>query len=498
MSTTAVIESVVPDTNLFIDAIADIRDTFLTLDRDHRGALEALPAALALATEHDWKLLDYMVEVFTLFPLDAALSRLTSRFKTADDLERLRMLELVPDTDPGLHSHETADLAGILEARARRNNSTVADEFAKLHAQLQTAEMPRQSIRLWRNPSSRLVVPATRRIDASRLTPTQVRARVLAREKRRPVEIEPSQVADYVRENLFVDTEVDDQARLRRRLAELAARGIVIGNRAPRGWTPRRPGELPPRPADLASAIWDHEYCLYVADQRDHAHAVAGGATTSQEDSISWAAQRTGLRGRADRRDTFLFQGNGLDDFRTAMAPTLGWRCVSCFVERSHTDRHPIHARDNTFRSDDGLCDYCRSDNHPGLPALAAGFTFIDLATAYCRFFAEHYPDAACGLLAEVRRRAPKWLTATIDGFLLEHPELPGAPEPGAEQQSDTAAASARPRRRRERVLPTGLRQARCEGCTEYKPIHDDGFCTVCRVWLELEVPAPRVHRVPA
>ncbi|MEU4416204.1 hypothetical protein [Nocardia salmonicida] len=134
MSTTAAIESVVPDTNLFIDAIADIRDTFLTFDRDHRGAVEALPAALALATEHDWKLLDYMVEVFTLFPLDAALSRLTFRFKTADDLERHRMLELVPDTDPGLHSHETADLAGILEARARRNNSTVADEFAKLHA----------------------------------------------------------------------------------------------------------------------------------------------------------------------------------------------------------------------------------------------------------------------------------------------------------------------------------------------------------------------------
>ncbi|MFE9790051.1 hypothetical protein ACFYO7_32250 [Nocardia salmonicida] len=77
---------------------------FLTLDRDHRGALEALPAALALATEHDWQLLDYMVEVFTLFPLGAALSRLTSRFKSADDLERFRMLELVPDTDPGAHS----------------------------------------------------------------------------------------------------------------------------------------------------------------------------------------------------------------------------------------------------------------------------------------------------------------------------------------------------------------------------------------------------------
>ncbi|MEU4321255.1 hypothetical protein AB0F85_25145 [Nocardia fluminea] len=340
MSTTTVIESVVPDTNLFIDAIADIRNTFLTLDRDHRGAVEALPAALALATEHDWKLLDYMVEVFTLFPLGAVLSRLTSRFKSADDLERFRMLELVPDTDPGLHSHETADLAGILEARARRNNSTVADEFAKLHAQLQTAEMPRQSIRLWRNPSSRLVVPATRRIDAVRLTPTQVRARVLACGKRHPAEIEPSQVADYVRENLFVDTEVDDQGRLRRRLAELAARGIVIGNRAPRGWTPRRPGELPPRPDELAAAIWDHEYCLYVADQRDHAHAVAGGAATSQEDSIAWAAQRTGLHGQADRRDTFLFQGNGLDDFRTAMAAHHGV-AVRVLLRRTLPHRPP-------------------------------------------------------------------------------------------------------------------------------------------------------------
>ncbi|MEV0768618.1 hypothetical protein [Nocardia salmonicida] len=490
MSETDVTDRAAHDSRPFLDAIAEIELTFAT---DRRAAIDAFPAALALATEQDWALLDYLVEVFTLHPREAALRRLGARWRAGDDTERQRLVQLVPDTDPCLHSHDTAALAAILETRAARNNTNPADEFAALHAQLQTAEMPRQSIRLWRNPPPRLVAPTTRRIDAARLTPAAVRARVIARAKRRPAVIEPAHVTDYVRENLFVDTEAAETAKLRRRLDELAARG-AIGTQTPRGWRPNFAGQRPPRPAELADAIWDYTYCQYVADQ----YSLSNNKSDSREKSMTWAADRTGLRDRADRRDTTPFT-NGVDDFDNAMHPVLGWRCVSCFVERSHTDRHPIHTRDNTFRSDDGLCDYCRWDNRYGLPPLPAGFTVADLASTYCRFFAEHYPDAAYGLLAEARGRAPEWLTTLIDEFLLEHPDLPGTPQPAADAQDpDVVTTPGRPRHRREHALPPGLRQARCEGCTEYKPVHDDDFCTTCRVHLGLYVPLPTNRHVAA
>ncbi|MFD5179372.1 hypothetical protein ACFWM1_26430 [Nocardia sp. NPDC058379] len=484
----------VAGTRAFLDAIFEIE---LQLDLDRRAALEAFPAALALATDADWWLLDFMVEQFTLHPREAALRRMDALWRHADDLGQERMLALVPDTDPGLHSRSDHDLNHLLETRARRNGTTVEDEQAKLEVQLIAAEMPRQSIRTWYNPLPRLSLAPTKRVDASRLRPEQIRARVAARGRRRRAEVEPSIVTTYVRESLFVDTEVADQARLRQRWAELAARGITPTAPAPRGWTPRRPGERPPLPAELSAAIWDHQYCAHVADQRDHERALAGESVKSPEHSHAWAAERTGLRSRGDRREAYLFQGNGLDDFRTAMTPVAGWQCVSCFVERPSADQRPVHARGGVLRSDDGLCDYCRADGRTGLPELAPGFTGADLAATYCAYFAQHYRDSACALLGEVCRRAPQWLTAVIDRFLANHPDLPGAPVlPDVDDEQVPVPTPTRPRR--QQVLPPGQRPGKCEGCTKYMPVHDDGFCTTCRVYLGLHVPTPRVRRLVA
>ncbi|MGC4989968.1 hypothetical protein [Nocardia salmonicida] len=480
-----------PGTAAFLDAISAIE---LTFERDRRAAKRAFRGALDLATDADWDVLDYMVEVFTLYPRESALRRLRARWAAGDDLERERLVRLVPDTDPVLHSHADHDLAQILEARAKANpdpEATAADEFAKLHVQLLASEMPRQSIRMWRNPLPRLTMPASRAVDASRLRPEQIRARVGARGKRRPAEAEPFEFTDYIDESLFVDTEVDSQARLRQRMAELIARGVRFTGTQP-GWTPRRPGERAPLPTEVSEAIWDHQYCAFVADQHDLDRAEAGAPVKSHEHSLLWAEQRTGLGSRSDRRDSYMLQGNGLDDFRTAMNPVAGWRCVSCFVERAATDQRPIHTRDGALRSDDGLCDYCRSDNRTGLPALEAGFELSELATAYCTYLAEHYPDAACALLAEVRSRAPEWLIRVLDGFLATHPDLPGAPTL-ADLNDESAPAPVRPTPRRQaRALPPGQRAGRCEGCTQYLPVHDDGFCTQCRVYLGLYVPATR------
>lgn len=475
-------------TQAFLDAILDVE---LLLDRDRRAARKAFPAALALATEADWWLLDFMVEQFTLHPREAALRRLDALWRHADKLERQRMLALVPDTDPGLHSHTERDLTYVLVTRARNNGTTVEDEQAKLQVQLLAAEMPRQSIRTWRNPPPRYTARPTDRRTDHNLRPEQARIRIAGRgTKRRPVDIEAPVVATYVRENLFVDTEVGDQAALRRRWAELTARGVVLSGAAPRGWTPRHPGERAPLPAELSVAIWDHEYATHVAEQRLHERALAGETVKSPEQAHAWAAERTGLGSRADRREEYLAQGNGLDDFATAMTPVAGWRCVSCFVERPATDQRPVHVRAGVLRSDDGLCDYCRTDNRAGLPALPAGFTGADLATAYCRFFAEHYRDTAYALILEVRRRAPHWLIEVLDRFVANHPGLPGAPELIEDEPVPAPA-----KRRRERRLPPGQRAGRCEGCTRYVPVHDDGHCTTCRVYLGLHVPVPRERR---
>ncbi|MEV0684762.1 hypothetical protein AB0I35_12945 [Nocardia sp. NPDC050378] len=489
-----------PDTQAFLDAISAIE---LTFDTDRKAALAMFRPALELATDADWDVLDFMVECFTLYPRESALLRLRARWAAGDELERQRLVRLVPDTDPGLHSHDNHALAQLIETRAKTNRTSIAEEFAAFQVQLAAAEMPRQSIRTWRNPLPRLSMPASRRIDAARLSPEQIRARVSARTKRRPAEPEPTEVTTYVRKSLFVDTEVVEQARLRQRWAELIARGVDLTAGAPRGWTPRYPGERAPLPTDLSEAMWDHQYCVHVADQRDHERALAGETTKSPEHSHTWAAERTGLRSRADRREGFAFAGNGLDDFTTAMTPVAGWRCVSCFVERPTTDQRPLHIRDRVLRSDDGLCDYCRDEGHTGLPVLPDGFTAANLAIAYCTYFTDHYRDAAAALILEVRRRAPEWLVWVLDQFLMSHPDLPGVPAFDDDgylitHQPATSTAVGSPRRPTRPTLPPGQRPGRCEGCTRYTPVHDDGFCTQCRVHLGLHIPTPRERQLVA
>ncbi|MGW0252403.1 hypothetical protein ACWDYH_37820 [Nocardia goodfellowii] len=491
------------DTRSFLSAIDDLHDMF-TLDR--RTAVELFPDALALATDEDLAFLDELVELFTLYPRDSVLRRLEARWREADrvgdDVVKARLLALVPDSDPGLYQRDRSDAIFVVEARARRNGTTIEDEYAKLHTSLLAAEMPRQPMRTWRNPPSRYTAAPSRTIDRDRMHPQQIRARLAARGKRRPAQIEPSIVTTYVTDSLFVDTQAREEADVRTRVAALAARGLISESAARKGWIPRTPGELPPLPAELARQRWEHSYCGYVADQHQHDRALEGSKPVPTEDALDYAAARTQLTQAADHRDQMPFQGSALDDFEGAMIPVSGWRCVLCFVERPISDQHLIRIRGEMSRSDDGLCDYCRTANHPdepnqpGLPALVRPFTGRDLASTYCAFYAEHYPAATRALLAEVRRRAPRWLCGVIDGFLAAHPDLPGAPEPVAESATVAAAPQQRSRRRREPELPEGMFRGRCEGCYEIKSVHRvDGYCTPCRVQLELHTPAPRQRR---
>ncbi|MEU1204634.1 hypothetical protein [Nocardia sp. NPDC005825] len=471
----------------FIDAIAALDITFTT---DRRAARRAFPAALALAGPQDLEFLDRLAETFTLYPFESAMKRLAAQY-AHEPHNQHRLVTLVPDSDPGLYIRDRADRLAEIQARAARNNTTVEDEYSATHADLPTAELPRTPMRQWRNPPARTYLAPSRETEKSRQAPEQITYRAMRRSNRRPVETEPDIVTKYVAESLYTDT-VDSELT-DARAAEARARGRgLLARPASSSWTPRFPGDKPPLDSEESRALWNHLYVNYVAEQHQHAQALSGKSAVSDDNALSHASTRTALRGYTDRRATLPFQGNGLDYDHEAMTPVRGWRCVSCFIERSDTDQHITHTHTGGLRSDDGLCDICRADDRPGLPLLPDGFTARDLARTYFQFFAATYPDSARGLLAEVRGRAPQWLIELIDEY-LDTAALPGE-APNEPDPKPPVAAAQRPPQRRGPVLGAGQRTGRCDACTRITAVNSDSLCTQCLVWIGLDAPAPREH----
>ncbi|MFE3230101.1 hypothetical protein [Nocardia sp. NPDC059228] len=471
----------------FLDAIAALDITFTT---DRRAARRAFPAALTLTTPKDREFLDRLAETFTLYPFESAMKRLAAQYANEPDNQH-RLVALVPDSDPGLFIRDRADRLAEIQARAARNGTTVEDEYSATHAALPTAELPRTPMRQWRNPPARTYLAPSRETEKSRRAPEQIKYRALRRGKRRPVEAEPEIVTKYVAENLYTDT-VDAELADARAAENRARERGLLARPTSSSWTPRFPGDKPPLDSEQARAVWNHAYVNYVADQHQQALALAGKPSVSDDNALVHAATRTALRGYTDRRTAIPFQGNGLDYDHEGMTPVRGWRCVSCFIERSDTDQHLTHTHTGELRSDDGLCDICRADNRPGLPPLPDGFTARDLARTYLRFFADTYPDAARGLFAEVRGRAPQWLVRLVDEFLYTA-ALPGEGPSEPDPQPPVAPAQRQPRRRGA-VLGAGQRTGRCDACTRVTAVNSDSLCTQCLVWIGLDVPAPREH----
>ncbi|WP_063002772.1 hypothetical protein [Nocardia mikamii] len=478
------------ETSTFLDAIAHL-DYSITSDR--RAARRTFTTALTHATPAEREVLDAMVDTFTLYPFRTALLRLQAAFRY-DEPKRDLLARLLPDTDPGLYVREREERIAILEQRARANGSSIEEEAFRDYAPLTAAETAPTSIRLWRNPPARVYLAPSRATDKSRMTPEQITARVRARGKRRPALVEPDVVTGYIADHLHRDTMAREIARTRATEQRLRDRGLLA---EPASSSSVRVQSAQPRSDEDVKARWDFEFVHHVAEQ--HTHDAAAAELTrrvSHDNALAYADARTGVRG--DLRPELPFHGDSVDYTREAMTPISGWRCVACFIERSTRDQHPIHSTNGQRRSDDGLCDYCRGDDRtPRLPELPTGFTATDLARAYCRFLTTTYPGAAPALLAETRRRAPRWLTTIID----EHLPQPEHSEQAADSQADAEPGAAHPKpvthRRRGPVTGAGQRQARCEGCTRIRAIHDDGFCTECRVWLGLVTPPAR-HTVAA
>jgi hypothetical protein len=205
-----------------------------------------------------------------------------------------------------------------------------------------------------------------------------------------------------------------------------------------------------------------------------------------------WTARRTGLAIPSDY-DIFLpyseldmpeatWQGSGLDYDLAAMVPYLGWPCVGCWIDRPDSDRRAVHIRDGRPVSDDGLCDVCRADGHPGIPALSAPWGVWEFVESRCAYIAATHPGQARALLDRVRAAAAntgptwrlitRWMAMNLD-----------APEPRR------AARPATPRRR-PAALGAGQRIGRCDACARSGIVHADNYCTQCRV--DLGVAAPR------
>ncbi|WP_194853233.1 hypothetical protein, partial [Nocardia sp. SYP-A9097] len=315
----------------------------------------AFPAALSLASTADREFLDRLVDTFTLYPFESAMKRLAAQYAAEPDNQH-RLAALVPDTDPWLFIRDRADRVAEMQARAAHNNTTVEDEYSASHVALPSAELPRTPMRQWRNPPARTYLAPNRDTEKSRRAAEQIKYRAARRGKRRPVVTEPELVTRYVTENLYTDTvdsELTDARAAENRARERGLLARPTGN----SWTPRFPGDKPPLDAEEARALWNHAYVNYVAEQHQHAFALAGKPAISDANALTHAATRTMLRGYTDRRTAIPFQGNGLDYGHEAMIPVRGWRCVSCFIERADTDQHLIHTRAAESRSDDGLCD---------------------------------------------------------------------------------------------------------------------------------------------
>ena len=466
------------DTSAFLDAIATLDYTFT---RDRRAARRDFTTALTLTTPDERDVLDTMLDAFTMHPYRTALLRLDAAYRT-DPVKRAQLDQLLPNSDPGLYIRDRADRIALLERRAARNGTTIDDETSGEHAPLTVLDAPPLPMRAWRNPPARTHLSPSRETDRSRMSREQITARVLARGTRRPAVVEPDVVTAYVAEDLYRDTMARELADNRATEQRLRERGLLTDPAT----SPVRVHGSQALPEAEVAARWDSEFVDYVAGQHTDDTARAGRRPVSHDNALAYADTRTTLRG--DRRPPMPFAGNAIDYTHEALTEVSGWRCVSCFIERATSDQNIVHTRDGRMRSDDGLCDYCRSDDtSPRLPELPAGFTAADLARTYCRFLSTTYPHAAPALLAETRRRAPRWLVALID----EHLPRPAAPDD--DTVADTAVARPRPARRRGGVVVgAGQRQARCEGCTRIRAIHDDGFCTECRVWLGLPTPHAR------
>ncbi|WP_159930825.1 MULTISPECIES: hypothetical protein [Nocardia] len=511
-SVTEIVTEAAETVSPFTAALGEIE---YLLDTDPDAARERFTAVLALASPAERAFLDRAAEMLTRAPWKTAARQLGWMAKSRPELRSL-IVDHTAEGDPGLYRPELP---------------------AQSDLSIEAAEWVRRSIRDRRSRDRYTATPSAV-TDAARYQPVAIAARraripaptigaVSLRHRERDLAVAERrhrEYAGYAARRLYaIDTAVDD-------------------DRTPPVPEPRKKaGQLW---AHVQAELWDRSYFLHVAEcyteadrhllapelperhiavERRHAgledaareflrehssepelSSRSRGARARRTrpqfppritpaDQSRFAERRTRLPVPSDR-DEYLpyseldvrestWQGSGLDYDLAAMTPYLGWPCVGCWIDRPASDRRPLHARDGVA-SDDGLCDVCRADGHPGIPVLPAGFGMRTFVESRCAYIAAAHPTQVRALLDRVRAAAantgPTWrLITRWMAINLEQPER--APRP---------TAARRPRRSGS-ALGAGQRIGRCDACARNGIVHADNYCTDCRIDLGL-VPATR------
>ncbi|WP_063047733.1 hypothetical protein [Nocardia pseudovaccinii] len=524
-----------PDTvtDTVTDTVSDLADTVspfaaalgeieYLLDTDPDAARERFAAALALASRDEREFLDRAAEFMTRSPWKTAARQLGWMAKSRPEL-RSMIIDHTAEGDPGLHRPELPPQS---------------------ETSIEAAEWVRRSIRERRYRDRYTATPSAA-TDAARYQPEKVAARraripapingvVSLRHRGRDLEVAERrhrEYAGYAAQRLYaIDTAVED-------------------DRTPPVPDPRKKAGTVW--AHVQAELWDRSYFLHIAESytendrhllapsiperhTGHSDRHTGLEDAAREflrdhdtepepwsrirracarrsrpqvppritpaDQSRFAARRTGIPVPSDR-DEYLpyseldirestWQGSGLDYDLAAMTPYLGWPCVGCWIDRPARDRRPLHSRDGLPISDDGLCDVCRADGHPAIPALPSLSAEFDMQTfveSRCAHIAATHPAQARALLDRVRAAAantgPTWrlITRWIAMNL-------GQPEPAPR------TTTRRPRRAGS-ALGAGQRIGRCDACARNGVVHADNYCTNCRIDLGL-VPATRTPSV--
>ncbi|WP_280227550.1 hypothetical protein [Nocardia farcinica] len=485
------------------------------LEVDPDTARERFAAVLALASPAERQFLDRAADVMTRSPWKVAARQLGWMAKSRPEL-RSMIIDHTATGDPGLHRPELP---------------------AQSDTSIEAAEWVRRSIRdrRHRDRLTATPTPATDKaryraeaVDARRARiPAPVTGTVSLRHRDRDLRVTERRERDYASyaaHRLYaIDTPVDE-------------------DRTPPIPDPRKKaGQVW---AHVQAELWARSYFLHVADCYTEAdrhllapsiperHTGHNDRHTSLDDAAReflrehdtepepsshrrrarvrrsrpqlppritpadqsrFAERRTGIPVPSDH-DILLpysdldapestWQGSGLDYDLAAMTPYLGWPCIVCWIDRPARDRRPLHDRDGVPVSDDGLCDVCRADGHPGIPALPEGFGLRSYVESRCARITATHPQQARALLDRVRdaaantgptwRLITRWMAANLD------------------QPAPTPRRAPARRARRASALGAGQRIGRCDACARNGIVHADNYCTSCRIDLGL-VPTSR------
>ncbi|WP_028479097.1 hypothetical protein [Nocardia sp. CNY236] len=438
--------------------------------------------------------LERIAETFTQLPYSGALKKLRDVYPTLPHRAREILAACLPESDPGLHRlsasiplmgpvdtedapprittwstpqvpnlapralvvsaeihHALKEMVDLLTnkpfGRARKEISNIKGS-PEAQALLRACT-PRNDPKLyqrsperppWMQPSDE--EPSTVEVTRDRSEASEKFAR-----KRRPV-TDPRIVQEYFAGNAFTDgnaAEAEEAGCLdhvAKREDDYRKTDEMIQKHGVR--RPKRLRTWNTHDAEERNQFWDEVYVSHVSRQVQNSPREQ---SLPDEQAHKAAVRRTKLnvpynvqhQDPSDQRD--IKRRTSEIDHSTPE----GWPCVSCFIERPTMLNRPWQRIEGCWRTDDGLCEECRSTGESGIPPLPQDATHDDLVSTRCEYFTQHHPNIAFAVLKHAEETYPGKRQARIIRRFIHTQGL--AEYPRQQQDSPAAAPSNHPRR---------------------------------------------------